>query len=199
MFGRSARVTWMASVTWHVPLMPMGSSSSNGVSAQLERDTHDRAVRRQLGRPLPFGCSTVWEWMLPRLSYLDTLKHWKGPTGYFAPTALRHPERLAWVFAWNEGSNKEMAVRARPFHDPQALYQEDLRCMWWPILVDTTWAHMHASPTGNALPGCCPPQVDNRSQVWWYDISRLYGARGSPLEHNVLQPQPQPPEPPEPP
>ena len=177
--------------TSHVALMPLEHMSPHGVSEQLERDVHDRAARIQFGgRPLPPGYSTVWEWMLPRLSYLEKLRHWRGPTQYFAPTALRHPERLAWVFAWNEGNNKQMAARPRPVHDPQALDQEDIVCTWWPILADTTFAHTVASPTGRCVPGCCPPQVENKSQLWWYDVSRLYGARGSPSQLPHLQPQP---------
>ena len=62
-----------------------------------------------------------------------------------------------------------MAERPRPVHDPQALYQEDLRNMWWPVLVDTTSSHLLASPSGNGLPGICPSQIENRSQVWWHD------------------------------
>ena len=108
--------------------------------------------------------------MLPRLVCLDAYKHWKGPTGYFAPTALRHPERLTWAFAWNEGNNRGMAERPRPVHDPQALYQEDLQNMWWPVLVDTTSSHLLASPSGNGLPGICPPQIENGSQAWWCDV-----------------------------
>ena len=185
----------MAFVTWHVPLVPMADI---GVSASGERETHDLALRRQLRRPLPLGCASVWEYILERLPYLDTMRHWRGPTQYFAPTALRHPERLAWAFAWNEGNNRGMAARARPV-DPQAVRQEDLQCTWWPILVDTTWAHRAASPSGNGLPGWCPAQVDNGSQAWWWDVSRLYEARGSPLALPNVAPQPQPqPQPPQP-
>ena len=170
---------------------------SFGVSADEEQKLHDLALRWQLGgrRRLPDGCASIWEYMLQRLCYLNDLRRWKGPTWYLAPLALQHPERLAWVFAWGEGNNRTMAQSPRPV-DHNDLSQEDLRCTWWPILVDTTFSHLADSPGGNCLPGVCPPQVDNKSQVWWWHISRLLSARGSPLPLPVYpqpEPHPQPP------
>ena len=182
----------------YAALVPMAAL---GVSEELERSTHDLALPRQLGGPLPDGCANVWEYMLSRIRYLDTLRHWSGPTGWFAPLATRHPERLAWVFAWNEGSNRKMAQRPRPV-DADARFQEDLQCTWWPILVDTTFSHSFHSPSRNGYPGVCPPQVDNKSQVWWWDRDRLFEARGSPRPAlpgvappvvSEPEPQPQPP------
>ena len=75
----------------------------------------------------------------------------------------------------------------------QALLQEDEQCTWWPILVDTTYTHTAASPSGNGLPGWCPAQADNGSQAWWWDASRLFAACGSPRALPNVAPQPQPP------
>ena len=184
--------------------MPLKPMAYDGISPERELLTHNLALPQQLGGPLPPGYRTVWEWMLgmdhlgrPRLSYFDRKKHWRGATQYIGPTALRHPERLAWAFLWTEGNNKVMAGSPRP-SDPQERYLEDLRCMWWPVLADTLSSHVPLSPTGNAVPGVCPPQVQNGSDAWWYDLSRVVSARGNPTALPVMQPPPPPVPPPRP-
>ena len=158
------------------------------LECDLATERHHSKVRMMNITQTPHQFPNPHAYMLSEAPFVNSLLHWHGATSFFAEDFNAHNCYLAWCYTWD--NNKGVAASPlMPADETDPQYQ------WWPVLVGRTIYENRNNPRGpGVVAGYCPALVRQRSQAWWWNITRLRGARNPELAG--CQPPPPPAAPP---